>query len=147
MFPDINIINTDNDLAYSDNLTGKKIFLFDFENGEFILKDGKLVIASELEAIKIWINKIILTEKFKFKIYEKENEVEYGVSIMNLIGKKLPKQFVKSEIKRELNDVLITHPGIESISDWEIVEDGSKVNISFKVILINSNTLELEVNI
>lgn len=145
MFPDINI---DNEFSLdNDDLTGKKTFLYDFTSGDFILKDGNLIVASELEAIELWIKKIILTEKFKFKIYEKDDDSEYGVSIKNIIGKRLPKYFVKSEIKRELTDAIIKHPKIDNLSDWRIEEEGSTVNISFKVNLVSSSTLEMEVNI
>lgn len=135
MFPEINI-NDVEDLQDNKNSYGKT-YLFDFDKGEFVVKDGKLVEASELEACEIWIRKIILTEKFKFKIYEKEDDEEYGVTIYKLIGKKLPKEMIKSEIKREFNKVLTKHPLIEKIKDIEINMDGVKTNIKFKVVLVN----------
>jgi hypothetical protein len=117
-----------------------KTYLFDFETGEFILQDGKLVVASRLEAVELWIKKIIRTEKFKFKIYEKSEEErneEYGITFKSLIGKKLPQEMIKSEIKRELTEVLTKHPVIEKLSSFSVIQEGLKVTISFTVHLID----------
>ena len=131
----------------SENSFGKT-YLFDFEKGEFVLKDGKLIVASELEAIEMWIRKIILTEKFKFKIYEKsedERDQEYGITFKSLIGKKLPREMIRSEIKRELTEVLTKHPKINSLSDFKVIQEGSRVIINFTVNLIDEKIAFQEV--
>ena len=143
MFPTIDIEENLTSDETSNNSFGKT-YLFDFDQGEFVLKDGKLVIASELEAIKQWVTKIIRTEKFKFKIYEKEVEEknkEYGITFRNLLGKKLPKEMIRSEIKRELTDVLTKHPKIKTLSEFKIIQEGVKVTINFKVHLVNGSII------
>lgn len=143
MFPEINFNNTET-IENREEKFGIT-YLFDFEKGEFVIKDGKLVEANELESIKIWIEKKIRTDKFKFKIYKKDYENdEYGVTVKNLLGKKLPEKLIQSEIKRELEKEIIVNPKINKLKRWNILVDGSKVQINFAVELEDE---ELEVNI
>ena len=146
MFPIIEV--EENLITQEKDESIGKTYLFDFDEGEFILKDGKLVIANELQAIEMWIRKVISTEKFKFKIYEKpeeEKDEEYGITIKNLIGKKLPREMIQSEIKREITKVLLEHPNIEKLSDFEVSQDGLKVIIKFKVSLVDGTVITQEV--
>lgn len=126
-----------------------KSFLFDFEKGDFVLKDGRLVNATEFEALKIWVEKVLKTEKFRFKIYQKTNvDDEYGVTIEDLIiGTNLPISFFESELKREITEGLIKHPMIQGISGMKI--DKSKATrtiISFTINLLDNTTFNQEVS-
>lgn len=108
-----------------------KSFLFDFKNGEFVLKDGKPVAAEGLEALKIWVTKTIMTEKDRFTIYE---NTDYGTTIEDLIGSNYPREFVESEIKREITEALINHSYIQNITDLKLNKDGSSMKIKFTVV-------------
>lgn len=127
--------------------TGKS-FLFDFKQGDFIVKDGKIVEIDDTEALKVWIEKILRTEKFRFKVYEKQNRnSEYGINIYDLIiGKTYPKSFIEAEIKREVTDALLRNPLIKSLSNWSIEQDNPMLKIAFKVNLANGETFSQEVN-
>jgi hypothetical protein len=105
-------------------------FLFDFEKGEFITKDGKMVPVEDIESLKVWIEKTIRTERFRFKIYDGS---DYGVGIEGLIGSNYPLDFIKAEMKREVTEALIKHPLIESLTNMAIERDGSRGKISFQV--------------
>lgn len=146
MFPAVEVNSHLEETTFKN--TFGKTYLFDFETGEFVMKDGKLVIASEIEAIQMWVTKIILTEKFKFKIYEKEvdqKNQEYGVTFKSLIGLKLPKEMIYSEISRELGETLKKHPQIDKISGLEIKSEGGKYTIEFMIHLVNSDEVPSEV--
>jgi len=122
-----------------------KSFLFDFKTGDFIVKDGRLVKLKDIEALKIWIEKVIRTEKFRFKIYE---NIDYGISIEDLIiGYDYSQSFIESEIKREVTETLLEHPMINSLNEWKITKDNPKVTIEFKVNLINGEVFNEVVNI
>lgn len=125
-----------------------KSFLFDFKKGDFILKDGKLVVVDDIEALKVWIEKTLRTEKFKFKIYEKENSrLEYGITLQDLIvGHNYPKEFVESEIKREVTEALLKHPLIEGLDQWKIEKNNPILKVGFTVILMDGRILGSEVN-
>jgi len=124
-----------------------KSFLFDFEKGDFVLKDGKLVVIEDNEAIKVWIEKVLRTEKFKFKVYEKEDtRLEYGVTLQDLIvGNNYPLEFIQSEMKREVTEALLKHPLIVGLDNWNIEKDNPILRISFKVLIKDGVVLEQEV--
>ena len=60
MFPNSTDITLDNKIQ---TLNGTKSYLFDFENGDFVVRDGKLIECDGIDAIKVWIEKIPRTEK------------------------------------------------------------------------------------
>ncbi|RKD26678.1 hypothetical protein BEP19_15840 [Ammoniphilus oxalaticus] len=108
-----------------------KSFLFDFTKGEFVLRNGKMVEVEGLDALKVWIEKCMRTERYRFRVYE---GVEYGVTLEDLIGSNLPRAFVEAEIKREVTESLIQHPYIDDIQDWRFERDGKWMRVQFRVI-------------
>ncbi|MHC1683412.1 MAG: DUF2634 domain-containing protein [Clostridiaceae bacterium] len=141
MFP-----TTEVNTSTTEATTKGKSFLFDFEKGDFVIKDGKLVEVSGDDAIKVWIEKVIRTEKFKFKIYQRDDEFEYGVTLQELmVGYEYPLEYVEAEIKREVTEALLNHSSIENLSDWSIEKNNPVLNIGFRVVLTDGSTLESEV--
>lgn len=129
-----------------DLLEMGKSFLFDFKEGDFILKDGRLVEVSEDEALRVWIEKILRTEKYRYKVYEREDKNEYGVVLEDLIvGNNFPHSFVEAELKREISKALTKHPMIKDLSEWRIEKKNPLLMIWFKVNLIGGNSFTKEV--
>lgn len=125
-----------------------KSFLFDFKSGDFVLKDGRLVEVSGVEAVKVWIEKILRTEKYRYKVYEREDKNEYGVVLEDLIvGNNFPHSFVEAELRREISQALTKHPMIQTLSDWNIEKNNPTLNISFKVNLTDGNTFTQDVKL
>ncbi|MCG8539302.1 MAG: DUF2634 domain-containing protein [Clostridia bacterium] len=125
-----------------------KSFLFDFENGDFILRDGRLVEVSGIEALKVWIEKILRTEKYRYEIYEREDKKEYGVVLEDLIvGNNFSYSFIEAELKREITEALTKNPLILSLSNWNIQKENPLVKISFKVNLKDESSFIQEVNL
>ena len=153
MFPTINtdlqtqINNINQTVPPIDNVG--KTYLFDFTTGDFALSDGKLVIASELEALKNWIIMTVKTEKFKFKIYQKEDTTqEYGVTLIDLlVGNNYQNSYIKSEIKREIEEALIKHILIKSVDNFTFTRNKKMLVVSFTVNLKDDSTLESEVSL
>lgn len=56
-----------------------KDFMFDFEKGEFVIENGKILDIDGIECFKMHISKFMNTEKDKYKIYK---NTEYGVSFL-----------------------------------------------------------------
>ena len=54
MFPNSTDITLDNE---SNTTNGTKSYMFDFENGDFIVCDGKLIECDGIKSIKVWIKK------------------------------------------------------------------------------------------
>lgn len=126
------------ELEYEDLLTEQgekaqigKSFLFDFEKGDFVSKDGKVQEVDEKEALKMWIESTIRTEKDKYKVYEGTG---FGPSIEDLIGTTYNALFAESELQRELTEALTVHPVINSLTNWSFESDGSKLTTSFTVV-------------
>lgn len=147
MLPEIaqlQINRTDNnDLPYIG-----KSFLFDFENGDFILRDGRLVEVSGIEALKVWIEKILRTEKYRYEVYEREDKKEYGVVLEDLIvGNSFSYSFIEAELKREITEALTKNPLIQSLSNWNIQKENPLVKISFKVNLKDESSFIQEVSL
>ncbi|MCK9479713.1 MAG: DUF2634 domain-containing protein [Firmicutes bacterium] len=126
MFPKVeeNII-----IEYGNNSERtSRSFLFDFSNGDFVVKDGKLV---ETDDITMWIEKILRTEKGRFKIY---SDTDYGCHLEDLIiGSNYPISFVESELKREIEDALLQNPNIKAISNFALLRTKSGITVSLEV--------------
>lgn len=118
-----------------------RTFLYDFKIGDFIYKNGAPIEVVGIKALQVWIEKVIRTERFRFKIYE---DIEYGVSIEDLFGSMLPKGFVESELKRELTESILLNPFVEEVTDWDFEIEGSEWKIAFTVISIEG-AFEMEV--
>lgn len=132
----------------TQELLQKESFQFDFATGEFNLIDGKLVSVSGLDALKVWIQKIIKTEKFNFNIYSQDGQDEYGVSIRDLItGKSLDRDFLNAELKRELDQALCRNALIESTSNYRLEQVGRQLKVTFQVNLVDNLSFEQVVNL
>ena len=59
--------------------SGTKSYLFDFDRGDFVVRDGKLIECDGIDAIKVWIEKILRTEKGRYPIYD---NTEYGCHLV-----------------------------------------------------------------
>lgn len=138
MFPQVdesNIPNEEKEFKKARH-TGKS-FLYDFKKGDFVTHNGKLVEVIGIEALKVWIEKIIRTEKFRFRIYEATSDDPYGVTIEDLFSSPLPRAFIESEIKREVTASILTHSEIQSLENWRFEYKGGHTSIYFTVELID----------
>lgn len=124
---------------------GSKTYLFDFTAGEFVVRDGKLAECDGLEAIKVWIEKILRTEKDRFQIYF---GTEYGCRLEDLIiGSNYSAAFIEAELKREIEDALLHNSRISSVSNFKITRGASNVTIEVEVTFDDSgrNTITVTV--
>jgi hypothetical protein len=137
MFPtqEVNI----NNLTNSSNIvkTNGKSFLFDYETGDFVVKDGKLQEIERIDALENWIQKKLRTEKNKYKIYVNG----YGVALSEYITSNFPIAFIKSEIEREVGEALSTNSNIKSISDFEFTRDKRTLTVKFTVNSVYGSTV------
>lgn len=113
--------------------TRGKSFNFDFNAGDFVLKDGKVEELTGIESLKVWILKLIKTEKFKFKIYETGAIDEYGITLMDLIHSDYPYFFIESEILREITEGLLKNNEILDIKDFVFSGEKRTLTITFTV--------------
>lgn len=131
-----------NDTWNSKKTNRGKSFSFDFFKGDFNVIDGKLQEIDTIEALKLWIEKILKTDKFKFKIYDNTN---YGVTnFKELITSDFPFEFVKAEIERNIKEVLLKNNSIESVENFKFERNKKLLTVSFNCSTIYG-TIEREV--
>ena len=128
MFPEIQDLTV---VESSQVGANGKSFLFDFVLGDFALQNGSLVECDGKNAIKVWIEKILRTEKERFKIYD---GTEYGCRLEDLlIGNNYSAAFIEAELKREIEDALKQNPNILSVSNFNIERTASGITVSMEV--------------
>lgn len=115
-------------------------FLFDFQKGDFVTVDGKVSTASELDAVEIWIKKILLTEKGKFKIYETDEAEAYGVTLKDFVTSGYTMDFIKMEMEREIKEALSKNTDISSVHSFEFEKKRRKLTCSFTVETVYGTT-------
>lgn len=112
-----------------------KSLLFNFDTGDFVIKDGKIQTVGGVDALKQWIKKIILTEKNKYRIYEKidDEDNEYGIYMTDLLSSDYSQSFIQAEIQREITDTLLKNEEIISINDFNFSRDKRALIVNFTV--------------
>lgn len=71
MFPNSTGITLNNE---TKSTSRTKSYLFDFGSGDFVVRDGKLVECDGIDAIKVWTEKILRTEKGSRKTLIRKNK-------------------------------------------------------------------------
>ena len=109
----------------------KKTFDFDFRTGEFKMKNKNPVELEGVDALKLWIEKCIRTQLDRYSIYKGKH---YGANIEDLvIGKSYGSGFVESELRREIEEALLRHEDILSLSSFSITTKRKLMEITFSL--------------
>ena len=143
MFPETQNSTVAKNETVSSN--GTKTYLFDFDKGDFVVRDGKLVVCDGVEAIRVWIEKIIRTEKSRYPIYD---DTEYGCHLEDLIiGNNYTVEFIEAELKREIEEALLQNPQISNVSGFQLTRDANSITVTLEVYLGESgaNSITLTV--
>lgn len=131
MFP-----SQDNNITSTSNDIGQGVILsYDFEIGDFNMKDGKPIELTGLEALKVWIKKVLKTEKHKFKVYTNtDSQYAYGVTIRDYINNSnLPYNFKIAEIQREITESLMVNSSINSVTNFNFEREKRTLKITFTI--------------
>ena len=118
--------------------TAHNTFDFDFETGDFKLRNGKLQKLEGLEYLKVWIRKALYTVR-NTTIYK---DTDYGSEHHSLIGTTFKVSFIKSEYERMIREALLVNNAINSVSNFNFSQTGSRMTISFDVASIYGATRE-----
>lgn len=140
MFPQVANLEFNTEPEEKTNYIGNT-YLFDFRNGNFVVKDGKLISAEGLAAIKVFIEKLLNTPKDRFKIYENTG---YGTNIENsLLGYAFNRKFVESEIQREIIEAIENHPYVERVENLITNPEDDILHIEFDIVVKSNITTSL----
>ncbi|HEX2924805.1 MAG TPA: DUF2634 domain-containing protein [Ruminiclostridium sp.] len=105
-------------------------YAWDFDKNQFILENGRLKILEGAEALKVWICKMLKTQRYRFLIYT----WNYGSELERLIGAGYTSNTVQNEVKRLLEDALQVNDSIKGTKDVNVTFKGDNLDISFTVI-------------
>ncbi len=144
MFPSQTTINTTtqlDDTTTTVNSSGKSP-QFDFDLGDFVVQDGKVVTVTGLNALKLWIQKTLKTEKNKYKIYNTDKVEKYGVSLLGIITSKQPLSYIQAQVQTIVTEALLKNSDIKSVTNFAFVKDKRLLNCTFTVNTVYGSTDE-----
>lgn len=101
-------------------------YAYDYENNRLLLRDGQTYLVEGNEALRIWIFKVLETERFRYAAYDSN----YGNETDTLIGK-VNSSVILPELKRFIIEALMVNPYIEELSNFQFEQSGSGVRADF----------------
>lgn len=112
-----------------------------FDSGEPMIKNGEVVILEENEALKVWIWKVLKTERFKYAAYSDS----YGNELHEELGTVYSESIKNQIIFNEIEECLKVNPYLTRVhsfsTDWD--EEGNlKVNFAVDTIYGSINMSE-----
>lgn len=102
-------------------------YAYDFENNRLLLRNGTTYLVQGNEALKIWICKTLLTERFRYLAYD----ADYGSELDTLRGSTLNNKVVQSELQRMIVEALMCNPYIEQLGGFEFSMKDSSLKVIF----------------
>lgn len=93
-----------------------KEMAIDFETGEPIIKNDEIVILEETEALKVWIWKVLETERYKYKAYSNN----YGNELKEQLGTIYDKTIKDAILENEIRECLGVNPYIVRLHSFSI---------------------------
>lgn len=119
-----------------------KVPLYDFENNCYALKDGKMVMCDQSEAVRQWVAFLIKTKMDKYKVYD---GTEFGTYIEDYIGYKSNDiGFVMSEIEREITEKAELNRAIDYVDGFDFKKEDGLLKIYLTVYLKTGEEVEVE---
>lgn len=115
-------IFTDPIISNESELEIFKEIAIDFETGEPIIKRDEIVVLEGKEALKVWIWKVLKTERNRYEIYS-EN---YGNDLKENIGQIYDETTRRAIIQNEIIECLMVNPHITSVNDFTVELDEEK---------------------
>lgn len=108
---------------------------YDFDKNRMLYDDdGKPLIVTANEALKVWIYWAIITERYAYVA----NSDQYGTEIYNVLGYPLSSRAKREEIKRYIIETLMPNPYIVSIDRISMALLGDRLYIYVAVTSIYS---------
>lgn len=93
-----------------------KEMAIDFETGEPIIKNNEIVTLEGQEALKVWIWKVLKTERYKYKAYTDN----YGNELKEQLGTIYDKTIKDAILENEIRECLGVNPYIVRLHSFSI---------------------------
>lgn len=132
---------TSAETGYKETLKVPLELDYDFEKNDFKYdSNGQHIIVSGNDALKIWIYKALMTERFRYLAYS----WQYGLEVRPYIGKVMGVQERYSEMKRIIIECLMVNPYIKSIDRIDFTAEREKLTVDISLTTIYG---EVSVNV
>lgn len=96
-----------------------RMYAWDFDNDKFLYDgNGRRILLSGDEALKVWIYKVLRTERFVWLAYSRR----YGIELYPFIAKVMNYGERYSEMRRMIIEALLVNPYIKSVDRVEFTE-------------------------
>lgn len=126
LFPFINPPNENNQ---TKTLPLYREIAWNFSDNTPIVENGDFKVVEGNEAIKVWIYKAILTDRYEFAIYS----WDYGSELRELLGKKYSNALTKEEAKRYIKEALLINDYILDVDVRNVKFTDDLLEIDLKV--------------
>ena len=131
---------TDEEIALATpEITASSIreYGFDFKKNR---KKGKIV--EGVDAICVWAYLALRAKRYRWVIYS----WQYGEEYTNLIGNSYSEEYLKSEVRRYMEECLFENEHIKAIEDLSVVQENEHLQIDFKLVTdVGSKEVEMYV--
>ena len=107
-------------------------YAYDFENNELLTKNGEHYYVYGNEAMKIWLYKCMLTDRFRYSAYTNK----FGTEVYTLIGEVISNKLKEAEVKRYITEAIMVHPFMVSINKMVLntVKSGLYVDVYYTTV-------------
>lgn len=111
-----------------------KTYEFDFAKGEFT---GFYI--DNTEAIRQFIQKALVTPRFRYLIYDSD----FGSELEDLIGQDVTSEFLESEVPRIIEDALLYDERISSVGNITLEKDPTSDALFITLTVTTSDGIQL----
>ena len=140
MFPKDTIQNTSTSQIESD--FGSEI-AWDFNTNQPVILDGKIQLVTGIDALRVWIEKALRTERYKWSAYK----WTYGAEIEKMLEMGLVGPALNHSLKQSITDALIYHPQISQVTSFKFTPENDRLDIEFEVKTILEDTVEVNLSV
>lgn len=118
-------------------------YAYDFKKNCFLYDEkGKQIILKRNEAIKVWVYKALLTERFLYLAYFDD----YGAELEHFIGKVPNDGTEASKFFDYIEEALLVNPYIISIDNLNVAQNHKKITLNIGLTTVYGKyTLGIEV--
>lgn len=130
-------------LSDKDNLPEFKELAWDFEKNRFIYnRDGTHKILTQNEAMKVWIRKTLLVERYRYRAYFDD----YGMELERFVGKTPNDGVSQTLLFQYIKEGLLVNPYIKRVTVNGVTRTKKKITMTLTVTTIyGTKTVETEV--
>ena len=142
ILPKIEFKDYSKDVINESKNTNGKTFLIDFQKKKMLRSNGQLIKTDDERVVRMWIEKVLLTEKYKWNIYK---DTLYGMTYKaDLLSQRFPTPVLYSEFERELIETMKKNKQILEINILEIKLEKHTLKTKFDVTLKDFKRFEWE---